>query len=356
MESTDSPKETSDDRNITMAAAIGEAVALEMERDESVIVMGEDVGVYGGVSAHLTGLYDRFGEHRVRDTPISEAGFIGAASGAAVAGMRPVVELMLIDFFGVAMDQIYNYMAKLHYASGGRRRAPVVLLAGTGNPLRQGISHSQTLHGLFAHLPGLKVVSPSNPYDAKGLLISAIRDDSPVLYLFHKILLELKALSGTSPGVLPEEVPSESYVLDIGRADVKRAGSDVTIVTLSYMVLQSLRAAEELEREGIDAEVLDLRTVVPLDREAILASVAKTGRLLVVDEDYRGFGLTGEVITSVVERDPSLLKAPPVRLAREDAPIPYSRVLEDVVVPNVGTIAEAVRKLVGRKAAAPEVN
>jgi pyruvate dehydrogenase E1 component beta subunit len=253
---------------------------------------------------------------------------------------------MLIDFFGVAMDQIYNYMAKLHYVSGGKRRAPLVLLAGTGNPLRQGISHSQTLHGVFAHLPGLKVVTPSSPYDAKGLLISAIRDDAPVLYLFHKILLEFQGLPSTGGSPAAEAVPEEGYEVELGQALVRRRGTDVTIVTLSYMVRQSLIAAHLLEAEGIDAEVLDLRTVVPLDRAAIRQSVAKTGRLLVVDEDYRSFGLSGEVITSVVESGFDSLKAAPARLAREDLPIPYSRVLEDVVVPNPETIANRVRQLV----------
>lgn len=333
-------------RSLTMAAAIAEAVGLEMERDGNVILLGEDVGVYGGVSGHLKGLYDRFGSSRVRDTPISEAGFIGAASGAAAAGLRPVVELMLIDFFGVAMDQIYNYMAKLHYASGGTRRAPVVLLAGTGNPLRQGISHSQTLHGVFAHLPGLKVVSPSSPADAKGLLISSIRDDAPVLYLFHKILLELKGLPQAGHDADGEVVPEGDYEVPLGEATVRRSGADVTLVTVSYMVRQALMAASRLEQEGIDVEVVDLRTVVPLDRAAILRSVAKTGRLLVVDEDYRSFGLSGEVIATVAERGIDLLKAPPARLAREDLPIPYSRVLEHVVVPNPDTIATQVRRLV----------
>jgi pyruvate dehydrogenase E1 component beta subunit len=333
------------ERSITMAQAIGEAVGLEMERDDRVILVGEDVGVYGGVSGHLTGLYERFGASRVRDTPISEAGFIGAASGAAVAGLRPVVELMLIDFFGVAMDQIYNYLAKLHYVSGGTRRAPLVLLAGTGNPLRQGISHSQTLHGVFAHLPGLKVVSPSSPYDAKGLLISAIRDDAPVLYLFHKILLELKGLPGSGDGPMEEPVPEEAYEIELGQARIRRHGTDVSIVTLSYMVRQSLIAARELEKDGIDVELVDLRCVVPLDRAAIVRSVEKTGRLLVVDEDYKSFGLSGEIVSTVVECAFKSLKAPPARIAREDLPIPYSRVLEDVVVPNSTTIANRVRLL-----------
>jgi pyruvate dehydrogenase E1 component beta subunit len=341
----DTAPETEAGRSITMAEAIGEAVGLEMERDDRVILLGEDVGVYGGVSGHLKGLHERFGDSRVRDTPISEAGFIGAASGAAVAGLRPVVELMLIDFFGVAMDQIYNYLAKIHYVSGGNRRAPLVLLAGTGNPLRQGISHSQTLHGVFAHLPGLKVVSPSSPYDAKGLLTSAIRDDAPVLYLFHKILLELKGPPSASNASVEESVPEDAYEIQLGQARVLREGADVTIVALSYMVRQALLASRELEQEGIDVELLDLRTVVPLDRRAIIRSVEKTGRLLVVDEDYKSFGLSGEVISTVVEGAFDSLKAPPARLAREDLPIPYSRVLEDVVVPNPNSIANGVRSL-----------
>jgi pyruvate/2-oxoglutarate/acetoin dehydrogenase E1 component len=335
-------------RPLTYAEAINESLRAEMDRDPSVFVMGEDVGVMGGIHGHMRGLLEEFGEERVRDTPISEAGFIGAASGAAVEGLRPVVELMTVDFFGVAMDQIYNYMGKVHYASAGRRRVPIVVLASTGNPLRQGVTHSQTLHGLFAHLPGLKVVLPASPYDAKGLLASAIRDDSPVIYHFHRALLPMRAPAADGRGEEAEHVPAEPYEVEFGKLRVRRTGADLTIATVSFMVHEVMRTVPGLEREGIDAEVLDMRTLVPLDIEGLLDSVGRTGRLLVVDEDYRSFGMSGELIATVAERDPGL-RAPPARVARADTPVPYARTLEDAVMPTPEKIVAAARQLMAHR-------
>ena len=327
----------------TFGESIAAGIAQEMERDESVVLFGEDVARYGGIYGHLQGLYERFGEPRVRDTPISEAGFIGAAAGAATRGVRPIVELMTVDFYGVAMDQITNYLAKLHYASDGRRKVPMVILASTGNPLRQGITHSQTLHGVFAHLPGLKVVLPSAAHETAGLLAAAIRDDNPVLFLFHRGLLGTRG--NPWPGA-PADGSAPAEVVPLGRAAVRRAGSDVTIAAVSFMVHQAMQAAEALEADGIAAEVVDLRSLVPLDRDALVESVRKTGRLLVLDEDYRSFGMSAELMAVAVEGAWDRLEAPPRRLARADTPIPYSRVLEDAVMPAVDDIAEAARELV----------
>ncbi len=333
-------------RLLTTSKAISEAIAEEMERDPTVFVMGEDVGVYGGIFGATEGLLAKFGPDRVMDTPISETAFIGAAVGAAVSGMRPIAELMFVDFFGVCMDQIYNHMAKIHYESGGNVKVPMVLTTAIGGGYSDGAQHSQTLHGLFAHLPGMKVVLPSTPYDAKGLMISAIRDDNPVLYMFHKGIMGLGWMTPNPRAT--DDVPEEPYTVPIGVADVKREGGDVTIATVSLMVHRALDAAETLAGEGIQAEVLDLRSLVPLDRQAIVDSVHKTHRLLVVDEDYRSFGMSGEVITTAIEGAFDYLDAPPVRLAYPDVPIPYSRPLEHFCLPDAEKIATAARELVGR--------
>jgi pyruvate/2-oxoglutarate/acetoin dehydrogenase E1 component len=318
-------------RLLTTSKAISEGIAQEMERDPSVFVMGEDIGIYGGIFGATEGLLAKFGPERVMDTPISETAFIGAATGAALAGMRPIAELMFVDFFGVCMDQIYNHMAKIHYESGGNLNVPVVITTAIGGGYSDGAQHSQTL--------------PSTPYDAKGLMIAAIRDDNPVLYMFHKGVMGLGWMTPNPRATAP--VPEEPYTVPIGKADVKREGKDVTIATLSLMVHRALDAAEDLAADGIDAEVLDLRTVVPLDREAIIESVRKTHRLLVVDEDYRSFGLSGEVITSVIEGAFDHLDAPPARLTYPDVPIPYSRPLEQFCLPDRAKIATAVRQLLG---------
>jgi pyruvate/2-oxoglutarate/acetoin dehydrogenase E1 component len=331
-------------RLLTTSKAISEGIAQEMERDSTVFVMGEDVGVYGGIFGATEGLLAKFGPERIMDTPISETGFIGAATGAALSGMRPIVELMFVDFFGVCMDQIYNHMAKIHYESGGNFKVPVVIPTAIGGGYSDGAQHSQTLYGTFAHLPGMKIVVPSTPHDAKGLMISAIRDDNPVLYMFHKGLMGLGWMTPNPRAT--GDVPEEPYTVPIGMADVKRSGRDLTIVTISLMVHRALDAADDLAKEGIEAEVLDLRSVIPLDREAILESVRKTRRLLVVDEDYRSFGMSGEVISTAVEGAFDYLDAAPARLALPDVPIPYSRPLEQYVLPSRDKIAAAARKLV----------
>lgn len=331
------------ERKLTMSRAIAEAIGQEMERDPSVFVMGEDIGVYGGIFSATQGLLDKFGPERVMDTPISETGFVGAALGAASEGMRPIAEIMFVDFFGVCMDQIYNHIAKNIYFSGGNVKMPLVLMAGAGAGYNDAGQHSQSLWGLFAHVPGLKVVAPSTPYDAKGLMISAIRDDNPVLYIFHKGLMGLGWMTLVKDTTGP--VPEEPYAIPLGQADIKREGKDVTIVSLSMGVYHALDAARELAQDGIEAEVLDLRTLVPLDRAAIINSVKKTHRLLVVDEDYRSYGMSGEVAATVAESALEYLDAPIKRLAVPDVPIPFSRPLEQFVLPDAPKIVRAVKEL-----------
>ena len=331
-------------RLLTTSKAIAEGIAQEMERDPTVFVMGEDVGTYGGIFGATEGLLAKFGPDRIMDTPIAETGFIGAATGAALSGMRPVAEIMFVDFAGVCLDQIYNHMAKIHYESGGNLNVPVVVTMAIGGGYSDAAQHSQTLYGMFAHLPGMKIVVPSTPYDAKGLMISAIRDDNPVLYMFHKGVMGLGWMTPNPRAT--GEVPEEAYTIPIGKADVKRTGTDVTIATVSLMVHRALDAADTLAKEGLEAEVLDLRSLVPLDREAIVESVRKTRRLLVVDEDYQSFGMSGEVITTAIEGAFDHLDAPPVRLTMPDVPIPYSRPLEQYVLPNAERIAAAARQLV----------
>ncbi len=331
-------------RKLTMAAAIAEAIDQEMQRDSGVFVMGEDIGKYGGIFGATGGLLAKHGKDRIMDTPISETAFIGAAIGAAAEGMRPIAELMFVDFFGVCMDMIYNHMAKNIYMSGGHVKLPVVLMTAIGGGYNDAAQHSQCLYGTFAHVPGLKVVVPSNAYDAKGLMTQAIREDNPVMFMYHKGIMGLPWMAYFEGSTT--EVPEEAYTLPFGQARVVREGSDLTIVTLSQMVHKAVIAAERLAGEGVQAEVLDLRTLVPLDRAAVLASVRKTGRLLVADEDYLSFGLTGEIAALVAENlDTVRLKAPVKRLAVPDVPIPYSRPLEQFVIPQVDAIAAAARAL-----------
>ena len=332
-------------RTLTMAQAIAEAIGQEMDRDPRVFAMGEDIGSYGGIFSATSGLLARFGPERIRDTPISESAFIGAATGAAAAGMRPIAELMFVDFFGVCMDQIYNHLAKNRYMSGGQVKLPVVLMTAIGGGYGDAAQHSQCLYATFAHMPGLKVVVPSNAYDAKGLMIQAIRDDNPVVYFFHKGIMGLpwmKYFDGATNGV-----PEEAYTVPFGQAAVVREGRHATVVAVSQMVHKALTAAKQLQTEGIDLEVIDLRTLVPLDRETVIRSVGKTGRLLIADEDYLEFGLSGEIAAVVAERlDQIALKAPVRRLGVPGVPIPYSRPLERHVIPQVDGIASAVRELV----------
>ena len=338
-------------RILTMAQAISEGIAQEMTRDANVFVMGEDIGSYGGIFGATGGLLDKFGKDRVMDTPISETAFIGAATGAAAAGLRPIVELMFVDFFGVCMDQIYNHLAKNTYMSGGHVKLPVVLTTAIGGGYSDAAQHSQCLYGTFAHMPGIKVVVPSNAYDAKGLMISAIRDDNPVMFMYHKGIMGLPwmaYLEGSSNGV-----PEEAYAIPFGKAKVLQEGSDITIVSISQMVQKAVLAARELATQSIHAEVIDLRTLVPLDTEAVLKSVRKTGRLLVVDEDYLGFGLSGEIAALIAENlDTVELHAPVMRLAVPNVPIPYSRPLEQFVIPQVANIVQAVQAAMLKKTAA----
>ncbi len=335
-------------RKLTMAQAVSEAIGQEMERDPKVFVMGEDIGKYGGIFGATGGLLQRFGKERIMDTPISESAFIGAATGAAAEGMRPIAELMFVDFFGVCMDQIYNHLAKNTYMSGGAVRLPVVLMTAIGGGYNDAAQHSQCLYGLFAHVPGLKVVVPSNAYDAKGLMIQAIRDDNPVMYFFHKGIMGLPWMAHFEGST--NEVPEEAYTVPFGQARTVREGKDVTIVTLSQMVHKAALAAAALDKDGISAEVIDLRTLVPLDVDAVVRSVRKTGRLVIADEDYLNFGLSGEIAALIAERlDSVALRSPVRRLGVPGIPIPYSRPLEQFAIPQANGIADACRELLRGK-------
>ncbi|MGZ4427033.1 MAG: alpha-ketoacid dehydrogenase subunit beta [Nocardioidaceae bacterium] len=340
---TEAPHAT---HRLTTSKAMVEAIAQEMDRDPSVIYLGEDVGSYGGIFSSTAGLLERFGPERIIDTPISETAFIGLGTGAAVEGMRPIVELMFADFMGVCLDQIYNHMAKIHFESGGHVKVPMVLTMAAGGGYSDGAQHSQCLWGTFAHLPGMKVVVPSTPADAKGLMTSAIRDDNPVVYVFHKGVMGLPWMV-KNPRSL-DEVPEGDYTVPIGKARVAREGSDVTLVTLSLSVHHALDVAEKLAPQGIDVEVVDLRSLVPLDRETVLSSVAKTGRLVVVDEDYLSYGVSGEIVASVAEVDPGMLRVPAQRVAVPDVPIPYAHDLEFAVLPRHDRIELAVRTATAR--------
>jgi pyruvate dehydrogenase E1 component beta subunit len=330
-------------RSINVSQSVAEGIRLEMERDDRVLVLGEDVGVGGGVFGSTRGLYRAFGADRVRDTPISEMAFTGMGVGLAMEGYRPVVEIMFVDFIGVCLEQVYNAAAKIPYMTGGRVRMPLVFKT-AGGCIGSAAQHSQCLWGTFAHLPGLKVVAPSSPYDSKGLMAAAIESDDPVVFVEHKGLL-LRKSHEFAHGA---EVPKDRYTVPIGEAAVVRPGRDLTIVTLSHSVSDSLEAADALAAEGIDVEIVDLRSVVPLDMDTVCESVSRTGRLLVVDEDYLGFGLSGELITRTVEK----LGVGGVRqVARHglpDVPVPAALSLEEAVVPRAGSIAAAVRELAAR--------
>ncbi|QCC47649.1 alpha-ketoacid dehydrogenase subunit beta [Halobellus limi] len=328
-------------RELTMSRAMVSAIAHEMRENDEVFYMGEDVADYGGIFDSTEGLREEFGYDRVMDVPISETAYLGAAVGAAQEGMRPIAELMFVDFFGVAMDQIYNQMAKNTYMSGGNVSVPMVLTAAVGGTYNDAAQHSQTLYGTFAHIPGLKIVVPSTAYEAKGLMHNAIRDDDPVLYMFHKRLMGIGWLPAPDGPKTP--VPETDYTIPFGSADVKRTGDDVTIVTLGLHVHRALEAAEGLAADGIDAEVVDLRSLVPLDTDTVVESVEKTGNLVVVDEDYRSYGVTGEIVASVADEALAALDSVE-RVALPDVPIPYSRPMENEVVPDVDDIAAAVRR------------
>ena len=336
-------------RRLTIAKAMSEALAQAMHNDPNVLVIGEDIAKLGGVFGTTQGLLERFGPQRVRDTPISETAFIGAAVGLAAAGMRPVVELMFVDFFGVCMDAIYNLAAKQSYFSGGNVACPMVLMTSVGGGYGDAGQHSQCLYATFAHLPGMKVVIPSNSYDAKGLMLAAIRDDNPVIFMFHKALQGMGWL-GTVPRSITH-VPAEEFAVPIGAAAVVRPGTDLTLVGWGLTVHHALDAAEELAREGMEAEVIDVRTLVPLDRETIRHSVARTGRLIVVDDDYRNCGVAAEIIASVCEDEAPRLRAAPRRITFPDVPVPFAPELEHHLLPSAAKIVAAGRDIL-RSAAA----
>jgi pyruvate dehydrogenase E1 component beta subunit len=321
-------------RQTTYIQAVNEAMRDEMRRDESVFIIGEDVGRYGGLFRVTRNLYEEFGPKRVIDTPISEQAFLGMSLGAAMVGMRPIVELMYMDFTLVAADQIFNQIAKMRYMSGGQVNVPLVIRGQQGGGKRYGSQHSQSLDALYSHFPGIKVVAPSSPYDAKGLLTAAIRDPNPVVFLEHKMLYFTRG-----------EVPpaGEDYVVPIGKAEVKREGKDITVVSYSYSLLQALEAAEELSKDhGIEVEVVDLRSIVPLDMQTVLDSVEKTGRLLAVHESYANNGVGAEIVARAYELAPWLLKAPARRLGAPPISVPVSLTLEDEMMPWRRQIKAAV--------------
>jgi acetoin:2,6-dichlorophenolindophenol oxidoreductase subunit beta len=322
------------ERVITMAEAVNEALAEEMARDNRVFLLGEDVGVYGGIFGATKGLLDKFGPERVRDTPISEAAIGGLAVGAALMGMHPVAEFMYEDFTLIAMDQIVNHAAKLHYMSAGSLSVPLVIRTQGGSGRGNAGQHSQSLEVWFAHIPGLIVIMPSTPYDAKGLLKAAIRDGNPVVFIEHKMMYRNRGV-----------VPAGEYLLPIGKADVKRSGKDITVIATQWMVQRALDAAQTVAAEGISVEVIDPRTLRPLDKETILASVGKTHRVLVVHEAATFCGVGAEISAMIMEKGFDELDAPVVRLGGVDTPIPYSHNLEAAAVPTQEQITDTLRAL-----------
>ena len=323
-------------RKLTIAKAMAEAVALEMRSGSDVLVMGEDIAKMGGVFGNTQGLLDEFGADRVRDTPISETGFIGAAVGMAAAGMRPVVELMFVDFFGVCMDAIYNLAAKQSYFSGGNVTCPMVLMTSVGGGYGDAGQHSQTLYATFGHLPGLKVVIPSTAYDAKGMMASAIADPNPVIFMYHKALQGMGWLGTVQRSIT--HVPEEHYVVPLDKAAIVREGQDLTITGLGHTVHLALDAAESLAAQGISAEVIDLRTIRPLDTETIVNSVKKTSRLITCEEGFPFAGVGSEIAMQVMEQAFDWLDAPVARVTGKDVPMPYAANLETLALPQVDDI------------------
>jgi pyruvate dehydrogenase E1 component beta subunit len=328
------------DRQLTYVEALNEALREEMRRDPTVFVMGEDVAVWGGggVFGVTKGLVEEFGTERVRDTPISEEAIAAVAIGAAATGSRPVAEIMYVDFIGLAMEPIVNQAAKLRYMFGGKAKVPLVIRAQEGAGRGNAAQHSQSLEAWFCHIPGLKVITPSTPADAKGLLKSAIRDDNPVIFLEHKVLYFSKG-----------PVPQGEYTVPLGVASVKREGRDLTVVGIHTMVGKALQAADQLAAEGIELEVIDPRTLVPLDEQTIIDSVKKTGRLIVSHEAYTRSGYGAEIISRVVEAAFDYLDAPPLRVCARDVPVPYSAPLETAALPQVDDLVAAARALVNKE-------
>jgi pyruvate/2-oxoglutarate/acetoin dehydrogenase E1 component len=322
-------------RSLTCREALREALREEMRRDSSVFLLGEDIGrCWGGAFKVTEGLAEEFGDERVRDTPISESAIIGAAVGAAITGTRPVAEIMFGDLTALAMDQIANQAAKVHYMFGGQTACPLVIRTPFGAGVNIASHHSQSLEAWFMHVPGLYVAVPSTAYDAKGLLKTAIRGNNPVLFCEHKLLYPIEG-----------EAPEEEYTIPFGRADIKREGADATVVATLYMVHVALRAAQTLEREGISVEVVDPRTLTPLDRQAIMRSAKKTGRVVIASEDCKTAGVSAEIAASVAEEAMDYLDAPIKRLAEPDTPIPFSPSLEQYVIPNEKAIVKAVKEV-----------
>jgi pyruvate dehydrogenase E1 component beta subunit len=324
-------------REITLGQAVREALAEELRRDPRVLIMGEDIAEAGHPFKVLTGLVDEFGPDRVLDTPISEAGFTGVAVGAAMTGLRPVVDIMFGDFVTLTMDQMVNQAAKVHYMSGGHWQVPMVMRTTLGATRRSAAQHSQSLHAWFCHVPGLKVVMPSTPYDAKGLLKTAIRDDNPVIFFEDKMMYRLKG-----------PVPEHEYTIPFGAADIKRRGDDLTIVATSSMVQVALGAADLLEKVGISAEVIDPRTLWPLDEKTLIESAQKTSRVIVMDEGYGRYGVGAEIAALIQEGAFFYLEAPVKRMAAMHVPIPFSPPLEDATVPTEQTVFEAAKELCGK--------
>ena len=324
-------------REITLGQAIREALAEEMRLDPRVFIMGEDVAEAGTPFKVLSGLVEEFGTSRVIDTPISEAGISGLGVGGAMTGMRPIVDIMFGDFLGLAMDQIVNQAAKVHYMSGGKLKVPLVVRTTLGATRRTAAQHSQSLHAWVSHIPGLKVVLPSTPYDAKGLLKTAIRDDNPVIFFEDKMMYQLKG-----------QVPEGDYTIPFGVADIKRTGTDVTIVATSSMVQVALEAAEKLAALDISAEVVDPRTMFPLDKDTMIASAKKTSRAIVVDEGYERFGVTAELAAIIAEGAFYYLDAPVKRMGAMNVPVPFSPVLEDLTVPTAASVVEVAKTICGR--------
>lgn len=320
---------------ITMREAISQAIWEEMERDPMVFIMGEEVGVWGGTYAVTKGFYDHFGGERVRDTPIAEAAIIGGAIGAALTGTRPIAELMTINFAFAAMDHIVNEAAKLHYMFGGQFVLPLVIRAVGGGGRQLGATHSQTPDAIFAHFPGLKVVAPGTPADAKGLLKAAIRCDDPVLFIEHATLYQTRG-----------EVPDGDYTVPIGKSKVQREGKDLTIVTYSKMLDVSMKAADQLSKEaGIEAEIVDLRTLRPLDMEPVLESFKKTNRAVIVEEGWKSYGVGAEIMSRIYEEAFDYVDAPIKRVAQDEVPLPYNRTLEQMALPQVEDIVAAVKEV-----------
>jgi pyruvate dehydrogenase E1 component beta subunit len=318
----------------TFREAISDALWEEMERDERIFIMGEEVGVWGGTYAVTRGFYDHFGEKRVRDTPIAEQAIVGAAIGAALNGLRPIAELMTINFAFLALDAIVNHAAKAHYMFGGQFTVPLVIRTTTGGGRQLGATHSHSPEPIFAHFPGLYVVAPSTPHDAKGMLKAAIRDDNPVMFIEHSTLYQTRG-----------EVPVDDYVVPLGTSDVKREGSDVTLVSYAKMVQISLQAADMLAKEGISAEVVDLRSLRPLDTGPVLESFKKTNRCVVVEENWALYGVGAEIAARIQEEAFDWMDAPVKRVSQEDVPLPYSRELEQSALPNPDKVVAAVKEI-----------